>query len=149
MWGLRSAPQKPVPKGLLFSSMAAIWGAPCVLGWMLAAVVLMGKTILPAEVQLGLYGLVYLLIFSPVFSWIGWLLALPLIWFLLRDGWFGWVSAGAVGLVCGAVAGSLIGTSAALPFGFLALLALRAALGWKLPLRPIQRVRPSGRDSLT
>ncbi|WP_323007960.1 hypothetical protein [Pseudorhodobacter sp.] len=130
----QSAPQRPVPKAALFGSMAALWGAPCVLGWMLAAALMATKGIVPNEAQLYLYGLVYLLVFSPVFSWVGWLLASPLIWFLLRDGWFGWASAALVGLVVGAVAGSLIGTSAAMPFGLFALLGLRAALGWTLPL---------------
>lgn len=129
----RTAPQRPVPKSLLFGSMAVVWGAPCVAGWMLAACVLAGKGLLSAEAQLSLYGIVYLLIFSPVFSWIGWLLALPLVWFLLRDGWFGWVSAILVGLVIGAITGGLIGTNVALPFGGAAMLGLRAVLGWKLP----------------
>ena len=131
---LRSAPQRPLPKSVLFGSMAALWGAPCVLGWMLAAVVLATKSLVAPEVQLALYGIVYLLIFSPVFSWIGWLLALPLVWFLLRDGWFGWVSAALVGILVGTIAGSLIDTNAAAPFGALAMLILRAVLGWKLPL---------------
>ena len=94
------------------------------------------KTVIPAEAQLYLYGLVYLLIFSPVFSWVGWVIAAPVIWFLLRDGWFGWGSAALVGIVIGAVAGGLVGTSAALPFGLVAILALRLLLGWKLAMSP-------------
>ena len=131
---LRSAPQNPVPKAVLFGSIAVIWGAPCAAGWMLTALVMAGTAFIPAQIQLGLYGLVYLLIFWPVFSWIGWLLAAPVIWFLLRDGWFGWASAALVGFVIGAAAGGLVGTSPALPFGVVALLALRAVLGQKLPL---------------
>jgi hypothetical protein len=131
---LRSAPQRPVPKSVLFGSMAVLWGAPCVMGWMLAAVLMASKSVVPAEVQLTLFGMVYLLVFSPLFSWVGWLLALPLIWFLLRDGWFGWVCAALIGLVVGTVAGGLVDSSAALPFGVVALLGLRALLGRKLIL---------------
>lgn len=130
----RTAPQRPVPRSVLFGSMAALWGAPCVLGWMLAAVVLTTSSLVTPEVQLSLYGFVYVLIFSPVFSWIGWVLALPVIWYLLRDGWFGWLSAALAGAVMGAIAGGFIDSSAALPFGLVALVALRAVLGWKLPL---------------
>ncbi|MGO4909067.1 hypothetical protein ACEN2J_12150 [Pseudorhodobacter sp. W20_MBD10_FR17] len=133
---LRSSPQRPVPKSVVLGSMAVLWGAPCVMGWMLAAVLMASKSVVPAEVQLTLFGMVYLLVFSPLFSWVGWLLALPLIWFLLRDGWFGWASAVLVGLVVGAVAGGLVDTPAALPFGVVALLALRALLGRKLSLSP-------------
>ncbi|WP_050523241.1 hypothetical protein [Pseudorhodobacter wandonensis] len=134
---LRSAAQRPVPKSVLFGSIAFAWGAPCVLGWILAALLIAGKGLVPAEIQLPLYGLVYLLVFSPLFSWVGWLLALPLVWLLLRDGWFGWLSAGLVGLVAGAVAGGLIGSPVALPFGGMAVLALRAILGSRLALRPL------------
>lgn len=116
--------------------MAVLWGAPCVMGWMLAATLLASKGWVPAEVQLNLYGIVYLLVFSPLFSWLGWLLATPLIWFLLRDGWFGWASAALIGLLVGAVAGGFIDTSAGMPFGAVALIALRVLLGRKLALQP-------------
>ena len=132
----RTYPLMPVPKAALFGSIGVVWGAPCAAGWMLAAVVMATKSFVPAAVQLNAYGLVYILIFSPVFSWIGWLLAAPLIWFMLRDGWFGWASAALVGLVVGAIASGLIGTAAALPFGIIALLALRWLLGHKLMLDP-------------
>lgn len=134
---LRSAPQRPVPKALLFGSMAALWGAPCVLGWMLAAFAMSTNGVMSAEAQLSLYGIVYLLIFSPIFSWVGWLLAAPLVWFLLRDGWFGWGNAGAVGLIVGMVASGLVGTTAAVPFAIIATLALRGVLEWKLKLGAI------------
>ncbi|MDN5785589.1 hypothetical protein [Pseudorhodobacter sp.] len=135
MGWFRSDPQRPVPNGVLFTGIAVIWGAPCVAGWMLVAVLLATKSVVAAEMQLTLYGLVYLLIFSPLFSWVGWILAAPLLWFMLRDGGFGWLSAALLGLLIGAIGGSIVGTVAAAPFGLLAILALRWFLGRSLKLK--------------
>jgi glucose-6-phosphate-specific signal transduction histidine kinase len=72
------------------------------------------------------------LVLSPLFSWIGWLIALPPVWLALRFGWFGWLSAAAIGAAAGGVAGEIAGTALALPFGLVALVALRAVLGRQL-----------------
>ncbi len=74
------------------------------------------------------------LTFSPLFSWIGWLIALPPVTLALRLGWLGWVEALLIGAAAGAIAGSLAEIEAALPFGVGALLVLRAVLGRLLPI---------------
>ncbi|RUS58565.1 hypothetical protein EGN72_16635 [Pseudorhodobacter sp. E13] len=130
----RSAPQDPVPKTLFFGGIAALWAAPLLLGWLFSALAPMAKPFLSSEAQLYLYGWTYLLFFSPLFSWVGWLVAAPLLWVMLRHGWFGWASAAALGAAAGAIAGALTSSAAALPFGLVALLCLRALLGWQLRL---------------
>ena len=45
--------------------------------------------------------------FSPLYSWIGWLVALTPVMLALQQGWFGWVVAIAIGAVSGLAAGAL------------------------------------------
>ena len=73
----------------------------------------------------------YVLVFSPMFSWAGLLVAIVPAWALLRLGLGGWASFLALGLVAGALAGGLFqGFSAAMGAGFggLAALAFRRIL---------------------
>jgi glucose-6-phosphate-specific signal transduction histidine kinase len=92
--------------------------------------------ILGSEAALLVWALAYALLFSPVFSWIGWILALPAVTLALRFGWFGWLSAALIGAIAGAVAGEALQIEAAPAFGLVALLCLRALLGRRLPLQP-------------
>ena len=76
----------------------------------------------------------YILFFSPMFSWIGLLLALPLVWLLLRKGAGGWSSFALLGAVAGTAAGLMIPgfvTLLAAIHGTLAALAFR----WILKIR--------------
>ncbi len=50
----------------------------------------------------------FVLVFSPVLSWVGVLVALVPAWMLLRRGWGGWASFGALGLVAGMLAGTMV-----------------------------------------
>lgn len=110
------------------------WIAPVGIGLIvLVSAMAIGR--LWADWGLGLWLLANLLVFSPLYSWIGWLIALPLVMLALRWGWFGWGVAGLIGGGSGLLAGALAEAEVALPFGILALLALRAVLGRMLPLR--------------
>jgi hypothetical protein len=87
-----------------------------------------------AEAALVPWAISYALLFSPAFSWVGWILALPPVTLALWRGWFGWISAGLIGAGAGALAGALVDTELALPFGVVGLVALRAVLGRVLTL---------------
>lgn len=130
---LRSPPQVPVPWTKLLLAMAALWLAPVLLGLIgLMLFLIIGKTW--ADFGLGVWFTANALVFSPLFSWIGWLIALPPVALALRQGWFGWASAALIGAAAGFVAGQIAQSAIALPFGVAALLALRAVLGRRLTL---------------
>ena len=78
----------------------------------------------------------YIFLFSPVFSWLGILLALPAVWLLLRWGAGGWASFALLGAGAGTLAGLLIPgflTLMASLFGLLAALAFRWVLARRRP----------------
>ena len=129
----RSRPQVPLRWPVLLASVAALWLAPIAVGRMgLGLFFVFGKVW--ADLGLGVWFVANALTFSPLFSWIGWLIALPMIWLALGRGWFGWAAAALIGAAAGAIAGELAATELALPFGFAALLALRLLLGRVLTL---------------
>jgi len=110
-----------------------LWIAPVGLGLIgLALAVPAGR--LWAESSLELWFIASALIFSPLYSWIGWLIALPSVMLALWQGWFGWATALLIGAGSGLVAGTLADTEISLPFGIVALLVLRAVLGRIMPL---------------
>lgn len=130
---IRSIPQTPVPWQRLLLAVAALWLAPVLVGFVgLAMFGIVGKTW--AEFGLGVWFVANALTFSPLFSWVGWGIALPPVWAALRFGWFGWVPALAIGSAAGGLATEIAQTEAALPFGIVALLILRAVLGRMIPL---------------
>ena len=130
----RTHPQTPLPVASVLFSCFLLWIAPVGLGLTgLVLAVAVGR--LWAEPALVLWFVASGLIFSPLYSWIGWLVALPPVMLALLQGWFGWAVAIAIGAGSGLAAGALADTEAALPFGIAALLVLRAVLGWTLPLR--------------
>lgn len=130
---LRSQPQVPLRWPPLLVSVAALWLAPIAVGLLgLAMYFAFGR--IWADLGLGVWFVANALTLSPLFSWLGWLIALPMIWAALRHGWFGWASAALIGAAAGAAAGKLADTELALPFGILAILALRFVLGRLLPL---------------
>ena len=116
----RSPLPGPAPARVLWSA-AALWVAPMLPGLgCLGAVMLV-----PGEPALALWAIGMALVFSPLLSWIGWVLALPAALWLVQRGGFGWGQAALVGSAAGALAGQVVDSPAALPFGILALLALR------------------------
>ena len=130
---IRSRPQTPVPWQSLLLAVATLWLAPVLVGFVgLAMYGLIGKTW--AEFGLGVWFVANALAFSPLFSWVGWLIALPPVWAVLRFGWFGWLGALGIGAAAGGLAGEIAQTAAALPFGMVAILILRAVLGRVIPL---------------
>lgn len=133
MTWIRSAPQRPVSWRPLLLAVAGLWITPVALGLAgLMVFTLFGQA--AAETGLYLWFVSNALLFSPLFSWIGWLAALPGVALALRHGVFGWAGAALIGAVAGSVAGAVAETEIALPFGILALLALRAVLGRWMPL---------------
>lgn len=128
---IRSAPLSPVPWRALLLWVGALWLAPVLAGVAGIALFALSGQVLGVH-GLGLWFYAHVLLLSPLFSWIGWQIALPPVWLALRFGWFGWLSAAAVGAAAGGVAGEIAGTALALPFGLVALVALRAVLGRQL-----------------
>ncbi len=131
---LTSRPQRPLPLSQLVLAMAALWLAPVGIGLLGLALTYGFGWLITSEAALGLWLSAYALLMSPLFSWIGWLIALPAVMLVLHRGWFGWASAALVGIAAGASAGALAETAIALPFGLVAILALRAVLGRLVPL---------------
>jgi len=130
----RSQPQAPLAPGPVLLSCVLLWIAPVGLGLIgLALAVPAGR--FWAEPGLQLWFIASALIFSPIYSWIGWLIALPSVMLALWQGWFGWATALLIGAGSGLVAGTLADTEISLPFGMVALLVLRAVLGRIMPLR--------------
>lgn len=133
MAAIRSLPLNPVPLRPLLLVVAALWAAPVLVGFAgLAMFSVIGKTW--GEFGLGVWFVANALAFSPLFSWVGWLIALPAVWGALRLGGFGWLTAALIGAAAGFVAGEITQTEIALPFGIGAVVALRAVLGRVLPL---------------
>ncbi|MFN3845726.1 MAG: hypothetical protein ACK4RZ_07880 [Paracoccaceae bacterium] len=91
---------------------------------------------MPPVVGLSLFGPAMALTLSPLLSFAGMMLAVPLSSILIRAGWFGWLAAAANGLGVGSVMGVLFGIDIAAPFGLCALLILRATLGRLRPMEP-------------
>lgn len=70
---------------------------------------------------------------SPLFSWAGWLVALPLAALALHRGWFGWLPAALIGAFSGWLVGLYAGADLAGAFGMITVLALRGLLGFTVP----------------
>lgn len=130
---LHSAPQRPLPWGALALWIGVLWMVPVVIGLLGLGLFMVIPTTW-AEAGLRLWFYANALLFSPLFSWIGWLIALPFVALALNRGWFGWAPAGLIGAAAGAMAGAVADSEIALPFGLVAVLALRAVLGRALPL---------------
>jgi hypothetical protein len=128
-----SLPQRPLPWRALLASAAALWLAPVLPGLLgLGLFLALGQAL--GEAALALWAASMALCLSPLFSWIGWLIALPAVALALRAGWFGWAGALAIGAGAGFLAGEAAQSDLGLPFGLVAILALRALLGRRLAL---------------
>lgn len=102
-----------------------LWAAPVGLGLACYGLAVAFGT---GDASLYLLTIGITLIFSPILSWIGWVVALPAVWWLLSRGLFGWLPALATGFGSGAIAGAITDSELAIPFGILSLLAFRAVL---------------------
>lgn len=131
-----SHPQQPLPWGKIVQAIGLLWLAPVVVG-------LIGLALFMVIIRLGtgagdsamvLWTVSYALMFSPLFSWIGWALALLPVMVAVSRGWFGWGSAALIGLAAGLVAGAVVDSEIASAFGFIALVALRGLMGRMLPI---------------
>ena len=117
---------------------AVIWLTPIPLGIAVLALAyglsaLIGATSVPDATHpvLALFLLGYVLLFSPMFSWAGLVVAIAPAWGLLRLGRGGWASFLALGLLAGGLAGAMFqGFSGAMGavFGMIAALAFRWSL---------------------
>lgn len=75
----------------------------------------------------------YLVLISPALSWLGLILAAPIIAVLMNRGWFGWLPAPLLGLALGAGIGQIFSFPWAGAFGAVQLLLLRGLLGQICP----------------
>lgn len=128
---LRSAPDGLARVGLwrLVGITVLVWLLPMPLG-------LLGQVVsfaFSGETALAIYFSGLALVVSPAFSWIGWLIATPLVALALRLGWFGWLVAALIGAFAGWLAGQIAQTDLAGGFGLVSVVVLRLALGWFIP----------------
>lgn len=119
------------------------WIAPSMIGLVLIALATAlsrGGVAQDTGWLVGLLAAGWVLVFSPLLSWIGLVALVPLFWLLLRAGRAGWASSMAAGALAGLAAmaaltamGSAMAMLIVVPFGAAAALILRAALGWLAP----------------
>ena len=94
------------------------------------------QTIVPTGFGMSLWAIGTALMLSPLLSLAGMILTLPVASLLIRLGWFGWLPAGGVGFVIGAVIGAMMDFSPGAIAGAAIVLILRAALGLLRPMAP-------------
>ncbi len=131
---LRSQPTDGIPwKHLLIAALFA-WAVPSLIGVALLGLFHAGGDQLPGNAPLYLWSGSVMMLLSPMLSFAGLVLAVPLSGLLLRAGWFGWLIAAAIGAGVGALMSGMIEFPAAAPFGVVILLLLRFVLGRLRPL---------------
>ena len=130
---LRSAPGGLALVGLprLLGTAVALWILPAVIGAVLLQIVDTGS----GDMSFRAWAFASALGLSPLFSWAGWLVGLPLVALALRAGWFGWLPAALIGAFAGWLVGQAAGVEAGGPgiFGLVVMVALRALLGRAVP----------------
>ena len=118
----------------LLLALVVAWTLPSII----AGAALLGQYLAgtPAMGDPGLmaWALSVLLLMSPALSWLGLVLAAPFVAALMDRGWFGWIPALCLGLMCGALIAYVMGNSLALSFGAAQIAVLRAILG---RIRPV------------
>ena len=82
-----------------------------------------------SEANGGLESPAMMLVLSPFLTGAAMILVVPLAGILLREGWFGWAIAPAIGLTVGWIMDLSIDYPAAAPFGAGVLVIMRALLG--------------------
>lgn len=119
-------------RGLL-TGLVIVWLLPSAVALLALAVQYLANT--PARGELGLmtWAASVLLLASPLLSWLGLVLAAPFVAMLMDRGWFGWIPATALGLLCGGVVAWLMGNALGLSFGAMLLVSFRAVAGRLYP----------------
>lgn len=116
----------------LLLALVLAWIAPSIIAAALLAQYLANTPAMGAP-GLMVWAMSVLLLMSPVLSWLGLLLAAPFVAALMDRGWFGWIPALCLGLICGGLIAFLMDTTVALSFGAAQIAALRAVLGRMQP----------------
>jgi hypothetical protein len=80
-----------------------------------------------------LWALSVLVLFSPALSWFAIVVAVPLVWALMKRGWFGWIPALLIGMGFGVAFAFVVGNDAMVTFGAALIALLRAAIGRLCP----------------
>jgi hypothetical protein len=155
MAAISSAPRgdRLVGAGAWALALVGTWSLPPLLGLALAAAAMgLGSlTDSMAHGLLALHAIGWILIYSPILSWMGLIPLVPLAWMLLRHGRAGWASIMVAGVVAGMAAlvplSAIGGGSAAgivLPFGAFSALVLRAILARVAPTAFATATGPDG-----
>ena len=117
----------PVPAGIIFSAVAVLLRLPFELL----------EAEIPAESAISvIFGLGVFLILTPIFSWIGLFLSLPIVWLVLRLGLGGWVTFALGGVLAAAMSSVALGGMAVeipIVFGVLSALTFRWMLLRRTP----------------
>ena len=119
-------------RGLLLG-LVITWLLPSAVALAALAVQYLANTTALGELGLMVWAASILLLVSPLISWLVLVLAAPLVAMLMDRGWFGWIPATALGLLCGAVVAYLLSQPLALSFGAALMVSLRAILGRLCP----------------
>ena len=117
----------PVPVGLIMTVVAILYR------WPFDA---LGRDIPVEPVASYAFGLGMVLMMLPMFSWLGLLLSVPIVWVVLRLGLGGWLSFAIGGGTTGALAAAALGDMAApvpMGVGVLSALFFRQILRWLRP----------------
>ena len=119
-------------RGLLLG-LVITWLLPSVVALVALGVQYLANTTAMGELGLMVWAASILLLASPLLSWLGLVLAAPFVAMLMDRGWFGWIPATALGLLCGGVVAYLMENALAISFGAALLVSLRAILGRLYP----------------
>ncbi len=119
--------------GGLLLGLVITWLLPSAVALVALAVQYLAHTAAMGELGLMVWAASVLLLVSPLLSWLGLVLAAPFVAMLMDRGWFGWIPAIALGLLCGGVMAYLTGDALGLSFGAALLVSLRAILGRLYP----------------
>ena len=117
----------PVPIGLAVAVLAMLYRVPFEA---------LGLAIPAETVASYAFGLGMVMMMMPMFSWLGLVLSVPIVWAVLRMGLGGWLSFGIGGGATGALAAAALGGMAApvpIGVGVLSGLFFRQMLRWLRP----------------
>jgi hypothetical protein len=117
----------------LLKALLIVWLLPSALALVALALQGLFGTVALGSGGMMLWAATMLLLMSPVLSWLGLVLAGPIVAALMERGWFGWTPALVLGLAVGALTAWLMDHELALSFGAALITALRAVLGRLCP----------------
>jgi len=117
----------------LLLALATAWLAPSILAAAALLVQYLANTPAMGAPGLMVWAMSVLVLMSPALSWLGLLLAAPFVAALMDRGWFGWIPALGLGLICGGLIAFMMNNTLAMSFGAAQIAGLRALLGWMNP----------------